>query len=341
MIKTVTIVSLSSGVLGESFAKHELKRGLERLSQYGLQVKFSAHACDGIEVLKAHPEYRAQDLLDALQDLETDMVLCAIGGDDTYRLLPYLFEHDELKSAISDKVFLGFSDTTMNHLMLHKIGMRTFYGQAFLPDICELAPLMLPYTKYYFEELLRCGTIHEIFPSTSWYQSRSDFSENAVGTHMASFHNQGFELLQGNSRFRGEILGGCIDSLYNIFNNDRHKDSVELCQKYGLFPTLEDWKNKILLLETSEEQPTPKKYRKMLKTLKQTGIFNVVSGVLIGKPMDEMYVKDYKQLLVEVIDSPSLPIVTNINIGHATPRCIIPFGVPATVDTNQQIIRFS
>lgn len=79
----------------------------------------------------------------------------------------------------------------------------------------------------------------------------------------------------------------------------------------------------------------------MLKTLKQTGIFNVVSGVLIGKPMDEMYVEEYKQLLVEVIDNPSLPIVTNINVGHATPRCIIPFGVPATVDTNQQIIRFS
>ena len=79
----------------------------------------------------------------------------------------------------------------------------------------------------------------------------------------------------------------------------------------------------------------------MLKTLKQTGIFDVVSGILIGKPMDEMYVEDYKQLLVEVIDNPSLPIVTNINVGHATPRCIIPFGVPATVDTSQQIIRFS
>ena len=136
-------------------------------------------------------------------------------------------------------------------------------------------------------------------------------------------------------------MGGCIDSLYDIFNNDRNEDSVELCQKYGLFPTLDDWKNKVLLLETSEEQPTPKKYRKMLKTLKQTGIFDVVSGILIGKPMDEMYVEEYKQLLVEVIDNPSLPIVTNINIGHATPRCIIPFGVPATVDTSQQIIRFS
>ena len=65
------------------------------------------------------------------------MILCAIGGDDTYRLLPYLFNHNELKDAITDKVFLGFSDTTINHLMLHKVGLRTFYGQAFLSDICD------------------------------------------------------------------------------------------------------------------------------------------------------------------------------------------------------------
>ena len=27
------------------------------------------------------------------------MILCAIGGDDTYRLLPYLFDHDKLRKA--------------------------------------------------------------------------------------------------------------------------------------------------------------------------------------------------------------------------------------------------
>jgi len=41
-----------------------------------------------------------------------------------------------------------------------------------------------------------------------------------------------------------------------------------------------------------------------------------------------------------VIDYPDLPIVFNINIGHATPRCILPFGVEALVDTEKQVIRF-
>ena len=56
--------------------------------------------------------------------------------------------------------------------------------------------------------------------------------------------------------------------------------------------------------------------------------------------MDEMYADEYKKLLVEVIDKPELPIVCNINIGHAMPRCIIPFGVDATVDADKQVIRF-
>ena len=340
MIKTVTIVSLSRGILGEPFVQHELELGINRLKQYGLRIKFAQHALDGLEALEAHPEYRAQDLLTAFQDPETDMILCAIGGDDTYRLLPYLFEHDELAKAASDKVFLGFSDTTINHLMLHKVGIRTFYGQAFLPDVCELGSEMLPYTKSYFEELITTGTIREIRPSEIWYQSRSDFSREAVGTAMPSFPNQGFELLQGESIFSGEILGGCINTLYDIFDNGRHHDSVEVCRKYGLFPALEDWEGKILLLESSEEQPTPDKYRSMLMALKQTGIFGVLSGVIVGKPMDEKYFAEYKRLLVDIIDDPNLPIVTNINIGHATPRCIIPFGIPAMVDTEQQVIRF-
>ena len=70
-------------------------------------------------------------------------------------------------------------------------------------------------------------------------------------------------------------------------------------------------------------------------------MFDAVSGVLAGKPMDEAYAEEYKKLLVEVIHRPELPIVFNLNIGHAMPRCIIPFGVPAVVDAGKQIIRFS
>ena len=341
MIKTVKIVSLSSGIMGESFAAHEMKIGVQRLEAMGLRVKFSAHALDGIGHLQEHPEDRAADLLEAYADPEADMILCAIGGDDTYRLLPYLFEQDALKKVINGKVFLGFSDTTINHLMLHKLGAKTFYGQSFLSDICELGEDMLPYTRKYFEELIATGTIREIRPADVWYEERQEFDESQIGVPRVSHQNEGFRLLQGPSVFSGKILGGCICSIYDIFTNGRYADSVSLCRKYGLFPALDDWQGRILLLESSEEKPDPVRYEKMLRMLKEYGLFEAVSGVLVGKPMDEAYSDEYQELLVRVIDRPELPILYNVNIGHATPRCIIPFGVQARVDAGKQVISFA
>lgn len=338
-IKKVTIVSLSKGILGEPFIKHELDIGVERLKSYGLKVCFAENALKGADFLAKHPEERARDLIRAFES-DTDMILSAIGGDDTYRLLPYLFENDELKNAVNEKVFLGFSDTTMNHLMLHKVGLNTFYGQAFLPDICELDKEMLPYSRAFFEELIETGTISRIKPSDVWYDSREDFSPSAVGTGLKEHRNEGFILLQGNGTFEGEILGGCIDTIYDIFNGDRYADSPALCAGYDLFPSAEEWRGKILLLESSEEKAAPDKYRRMLEELKKRGIFDVISGMLIGKPADEAYFEEYKQLLRETVDDPSLPIAANINVGHASPRCIIPFGVRARVNVKTQEIVF-
>lgn len=346
-VKDLTIVSLSRGLLGENFIRHELEIGLRRLEAYGIRVHFAEHALSGLEYTAEHPEKRAEDLLNAMKS-DTDMILCAVGGDDTYRLLPYLFDHGELERARregvertgKEKIFLGFSDTTMNHLMLHKVGLNTFYGQAFLPDVCELDTDMLPYTRKFFEELISTGHIAEVRPSDIWYESREDFSEACIGTSLPQHENHGFELLQGSPVFSGMVLGGCIDTLYDLFDGDRYADSPALCEKYGLFPSLEDWQDKILLLESSEERPAPELYEKMLRALKKTGVFGAVSGVLIGKPYNEQYFDEYRKLLTDVIADPSLPVVVNVNVGHALPRCILPFGVPAEVNIPEQVIRF-
>jgi len=146
--------------------------------------------------------------------------------------------------------------------------------------------------------------------------------------------------LQGKDDFEGEILGGCIDSLRDIFNNDRYEDSVALCAKYGLFPSPEDWKGRILLLESSEEKPVPEHYRAMLTALKNAGVFGVISGVLIGKPDGETCFEEYKAALKEVPGDTGVPVVININAGHSVPRCIIPFGVHARVSVEKQEIVF-
>lgn len=340
MIKTVGVVSLSAGTLGEDFVRHELELGVRRLEHYGLKVRFLPHALKGIDYLKAHPEARAADLLEAFRDPEIDLILCAIGGDDTYRLLPYLFDEGRLEKAACRKPFLGFSDSTVNHFMLHKVGLPTFYGQAFLSDVCEMDTEMLPYTRRYFEELLRTGTIRQVEPSEVWYEGRTDYSPACLGTPLPAHPAEGWKLLQGPPVFSGKILGGCLDTIHDFFDGERYADMPALCQKYGLFPGAADWQGRILLLETSEEQMSPEKFSRALGFLKQAGVFKAVSGILFGRPMDNVHREEYHRRLAAAVDDPSLPILADVSVGHALPRCILPFGVNARVDAQAQTIIF-
>lgn len=337
----VAIVSLSSGMLGEEFCSHNIEIGVKRLEEYGLKPVFMPNALKGIEYLKEHPEARAQDLKDAFMDDSIAGIICAIGGDDTYRLLPYLMEDTEFIRAVEKhpKLFTGFSDTTVNHLMFYKLGLSTYYGPNFICDLGEIADEMLPYSKRAFESYLEGNECREIVSSDIWYEERKDFSGAAIGTdRIAHKEERGFELLQGSEAFEGELLGGCLESLYDILTTRRYEDEKAVCEKYGLFPNKEEWVGKILFIETCEEKPEPELFEKEITALKEQGVFDAVNGVLVGKPQDEMYYQEYKEILIRVIDNEKLPVVYNVNFGHATPRCALQYGVIAKVDMLQKKI---
>ena len=337
----VAIVSLSSGMLGEEFYSHNIEIGAKRLKEYGLEPVFMPNALKGIEYLKSHPEARAKDLKDTFLDDSIAGIICAIGGDDTYRLLPYLLEDEEFIDAVhkSPKLFTGFSDTTINHLMFYKLGLSTYYGPNFICDLAEISDEMLPYSRKAFESYIEGNEHHEIASSEIWYQERTDFSREAVGTERISYKEErGFELLQGEDYFEGRLLGGCLESLYDILTTTRYEDEKAVCEKYGLFPDIEEWKEKILFIETCEEKPVPEQFKKEIDILKEKGIFDVVNGVLIGKPQDEAYYDEYKDIIVNVVNNPKLPIVYNVNFGHATPRCALQYGAMAKVDMKEKKI---
>ena len=63
--------------------------------------------------------------------------------------------------------------------------------------------------------------------------------------------------------------------------------------------------------------------------------------------MDGTFEAEYKAAVLRVAgdiqtaEGRPLPIVANLSVGHATPRCILPFGVDASVDAERQIIEFT
>ncbi len=223
--------------------------------------------------------------------------------------------------------------------MFYKLGLSTFYGPCFICDLGEIADDMLPYTKKAFENYLEGYPDDEITSSDIWYDERNDFSRDAIGTERkAHKEERGFELLQGCEIFRGELLGGCLESMYDMLTANRYEDEKDICEKYSIFPSVEEWIGKIIFLETCEEKPEPEIFEKELITLKEKGVFDVVNGVLVGKPLNETFYEEYKDILLKVIDRKQLSIVYNVNFGHATPRCVLPYGVEAIVDMRQKKI---
>lgn len=337
----VAILCLSNGLLGMPFIKHELDLGLKRLEEFGLIPVIMNNSLKDMDTLRNHPELRAKDLKEAFLSDDIKGIICAIGGDDTYKTIPYLMEDKEFIEAVrkNPKLFTGFSDTTNNHLMLNKIGLNTFYGPCFLVDLAELDKEMLPYTKEYFLKYFMNEESFEIKSSKVWYYDRDDYSKKALGTPRREKEEEhGFELLNGSGVVTGRLYGGCLESLYDAYTSERHGDEREIYDKYNILPSLEEWSEKILFIETSEEKMTPEKLEIVLNFFKKEKILQTVKGIIVGKPIDEVYYEEYKNVYKKVFEDIDTPVLYNINYGHSYPRCIIPYNINATVDYDNKKI---
>lgn len=328
---TVAIVSLSSGMAGDDIFKHRYELGKERLEKvFGLKVITMPNALKGSDYIYNHPESRAKDLMDAFKDKNISGIICNIGGADTIRLLPYI-DYNVIKN--NPKVFMGYSDTTVNHFMIYKAGVESFYGPSVM---CEFAENnhMHPYTKKYINEVLFKNKENiEIKSSDKWTCEYLDWGvkENDSIERKMKKEKHGFEIIQGSGVVSGELLGGCFDVFPMMVGTE-------------IWPSKDEWKNKILFLETSEDEPSPDFIEIYLRNLIATGVIDSVSAIIIGKPNNEQYYDEYKEIFKRVISveakKPNLPIIYNLNFGHTAPMCILPLGLKVKIDLDNKKIVF-
>src|SRR5699024_4555900 len=127
---TVAIVSLSSGLAGESNMLWRTRQGIQRLeNEFGLKVKVMPNALKGVAFIHNHPECRAKDLNEAVKDQKVKAIISCIGGEDAIRILPYV---DLQAIAANPKIFSGDADTTTVHSLFYKSGSVSFCGQPLL-----------------------------------------------------------------------------------------------------------------------------------------------------------------------------------------------------------------
>lgn len=324
----VAVISLSSGMIGDKAFIHKYTLAKERLeNNFGLKVVAMPNALKGSEYLYNHPEKRAEDLLNAFKDNSIKAVFSAIGGDDTIRLLPYI-DYGVIKN--SPKIFMGFSDTTVNHFMMFKAGLVSFYGPAVMSDFAEYVK-MNEYTENAVKSMLfQENTRYELKPSPVWSKDFIFWDEknkDKANTYIPDY--KGYEVLQGQGIATGQLLGGCLDVFV-------------MCMGTEIWPALDQWRGKILFLETSEDKPNPDYVKWLLRGLQAQGILQVISGVIVGKPQGEAYYSEYKTVLKQVftqeVKRPDLPVFYNVNFGHAMPIGILPYGINTQLDCKNKTI---
>jgi muramoyltetrapeptide carboxypeptidase LdcA involved in peptidoglycan recycling len=109
--------------------------------------------------------------------------------------------------------------------------------------------------------------------------------------------------LQGSGQHRGTLIGGCLEA-------------VDWLRGTPIWPAQSVWRDSILFLETSEDQPSPTLVTYMLRSL---------ADILLG-------------VLTE-LNLSSLPVITRMDFGHTDPKFILPMGVAAEIDCDSQQIR--
>lgn len=327
---TVAIVSLSSGIAGDKTFYHRYELGKKRLEEeFGLKVITMPNALIGSEETYLHPELRAKDLMDAFNNKEIKAIFCNIGGDDTIRLLPYI-DFETINN--NPKIFMGYSDTTINHFMLNKAGIISYYGPSIMAEFAENVK-MHEYTKNsVIRTLFEDSKGYKILPSKEWTSESLTWTEEKNNNSQRKMltEKKGIEILQGFEDIEGVLIGGCIDTFHMFIG----------CK---IWPK-SDWKNKILFLETSEDKPDPSYVSQILRNPLMITVLKQIKGIIIGKPVDETYYEEYKEIYLNIIQKElklnKLFIGYNYNFGHTAPMCVLPMGIKVKINAKTGIIEF-
>ena len=307
-----------SSCLGSIFP-HRLDRGVAALEALGFRASL-AESCTTPNLSVSH---LANEIHSAVSEPEVGMVLFAIGGLNTNKLLPLL---DFELIARSRKIFCGYSDATVLHCaLLSRAKLLSFYGPCLMTQFAEYPAPMEYVTSSFLCAVQDPRSVQRILPSQAWTDEVLDWGQllDLSKPRALRGNGDGHQWLRGGSA-SGPLLGGCFYSLHQLKGT----------------PYLPSLEGAILLLELPPGQALATGYalsyfESQLNDLVLSGIFKGIRGLVIGRP-PHFSSSDYSrfaEVLQTTLSSYSFPILLNINAGHADPIATLPLGVDCALDS--------
>ena len=310
---TVATISISGGRAGDGDLLWRYELGKKRLEEvFGLRVVETPHALMGSGYIYEHPEKRAADLHWALENPEVKGIITNMGGDDSYRLLPYL-DYELIRSH--PKIFMGFSDITTSCCIFAHAGVMSYYGPNLLTPIAQPGRLD-EYTENAMRRALFSGEmIGRVepcgrFTPIEWQDKREE--------DILWQENPGYELIQGSGRVRGRLIGGCMGPLKQIMGTE-------------VFPGRELWEGSILFMENLSPYNSALAVLHGWRALAASGALDVCAGIItpaMGNEDREALLK----VLKHEVHRGDIPVLAGVDFGHRTPMTVLPVGALAEID---------
>lgn len=193
-------------------------------------------------------------------------------------------------------------------------------GPALLTDFAEF-PAMLAYTRDCFlKAVTEPVPIGPLRPADAWTEETLDWRTQLDLTRPRTLQSSaGWRWLKPGSA-EGTLVGGCIESLQHLRGT----------------PFWPSWHDVILFIETSEERPTPETVDGILMDYENMGVFDELSGLLVGRPMrySDQEKAELDAVLLERTQRYDFPIVSGMDFGHTAPQLTLPIGCRASISSD-------
>jgi muramoyltetrapeptide carboxypeptidase len=169
--------------------------------------------------------------------------------------------------------------------------------------------------------LTRCNLVTFHGPVVTSLADASEETKRSLVSNLTTDSNLEIKPFSGKTIIpgvaSGEVCGGNL---------------TMLCHLVGT-PFVPDFVNKILFLEDRGEAP----YRidRMLVHMALAGCFKELSGIILGTFDECGPIEEVTEIIVEVFEKYSIPILAGLDAGHGPHNLTIPLGIEATLDANR------
>jgi muramoyltetrapeptide carboxypeptidase len=249
----------------------------------------------------ATPAEIAAELNGLLRDPEVRAIVANDGGQTVFGYLD-LIDVDAIRA--DPKPILGYSDISLLHLALHaRTGLVGFHADMATPGFgghWQSAPATrrAELEKLYSRLLMDTDAIGALPTSPSWECWRP-------------------------GRAEGPLIGGVINRI-----------ALVQATPYALPP--EGFDGAILFWEELGGQASY--VWSYLHVLRHAGILDRIAGMVVGIPqaIDGLDPPTLQEIVLDVLGDRDIPVLGNVEVGHAGPNLPMPVGIRAALDAEHR-----